>query len=170
MASSITLKYRAFGLYDKVLRTRLIQQFLEGNYKHPEYGQDWREKVKKLKSLMEFDEFVRTKILGYRSVHSLYRETSCDRFVGKINKPFLVLTSKDDPITPLDMLPIADLYGNPNCFMLYTRFGGHPDFLTIENGREKRYQPELTMLFFEEVRTHLRDSQSGIIGAKESLL
>jgi predicted alpha/beta-fold hydrolase len=112
---------------------------------------------------MEFDEFVRTKILGYRSVHSLYRETSCDRFVGKINVPFLVLTSKDDPITPLDMLPIADLYDNPKCFMLYTRFGGPPDFLTIaEGGRERRYQPELTMLFFEEVRAH------SLLAAKES--
>jgi len=133
LASSIAIRDSSLGIVDYVMRVSLIKQFVEGNYKHNEYGTEWAEKVKQIKSIMEFDNFVRSKILGYKSVHSLYRNSSCDRFIGNISVPLLLLASRDDPCTPIDRIPISDLYENPNCYMLFTRYGGHCDFLTYNS-------------------------------------
>lgn len=77
-----------------------------------------KEKIKKIKTLLHFDNVMRAKILGYNSVHYLYRNISCDRFVSGISIPFLVLHSKDDPICPTSNIPMTDLLKNPNCLII----------------------------------------------------
>ena len=55
-----------------------------------------------------------------------------DRFVSDIKVPFLVLHSKDDPICPIENMPIHDLLRNPNCMVVKTEVGGHCDFFTAK--------------------------------------
>jgi len=40
------------------------------------FDDEWLSKLKKLRSLYEFDNHVRAKILGYNSIHGLYRAVS----------------------------------------------------------------------------------------------
>jgi predicted alpha/beta-fold hydrolase len=76
MATCIKLKYRFFGIYDRVIREKLAEPFLKKKFKHEDYGEDWFNQLKTHGSIVDFDNFVRSKILGYNSVHSLYRNVS----------------------------------------------------------------------------------------------
>lgn len=110
--------------------------------------------MKKHSSIVDFDNFVRSKILGYNSVHSLYRNVSCDRFVSNIDVPFLVLQAKDDPICTVNTMPMNDLLKNPNCFVIKLKHGGHCDFFTKIPGSKKshRFYPIIAMNYFEEIQ------------------
>jgi len=98
LSCTVRLKYKSFGIYDRAIAEFLTKPFLEKKFKHKDLGEEVNLKMKTVKSLLEFDNLVRAKILGYNSSHTLYRNVSCDRFVGDIDIPFLVLHSKDDPI------------------------------------------------------------------------
>jgi predicted alpha/beta-fold hydrolase len=76
MATCVQLKYRFFGIYDKSIRVRLAEPFISKKFKHEDYGQEWYSNLKNHGSIVDFDNSVRSKILGYNSVHSLYRNVS----------------------------------------------------------------------------------------------
>jgi predicted alpha/beta-fold hydrolase len=44
--------------------------------KHEDFGDEWFSQLMKQDSILDFDNFVRSKILGYNSVHTLYRNVS----------------------------------------------------------------------------------------------
>lgn len=41
MATCIKLKYRFFGIYDKSIRIKLAEPFLQKRFKHDDYGDEW---------------------------------------------------------------------------------------------------------------------------------
>jgi predicted alpha/beta-fold hydrolase len=43
---------------------------------HEDYGEEWSRNLGNHKSILDFDNYVRSKILGYNSVHTLYRNVS----------------------------------------------------------------------------------------------
>ena len=56
LATTVKLKYRMFGLYDRVIREKLAKPFLEyailvnkfwnrKKFKHPEFEDDWYDKM-----------------------------------------------------------------------------------------------------------------------------
>lgn len=44
--------------------------------KHDDYGEEWKDQLLKIKSILDFDDKVRSRIMGYKSVHTLYRNVS----------------------------------------------------------------------------------------------
>ena len=80
------------------------------------------------KTLFNYDHHVRSKILGFKGSHSLYRATSCDVFIPDIYVPTFVITAKDDPITKYKCVPIDDLKRNSNILLAVYEKGGHCDF------------------------------------------
>ena len=54
-----------------------------------------------------------------------YHQASCLFNVPKIKIPTLVLHAKDDPIIPVDVVPIDTCVSNPNIIVGLTRNGGH---------------------------------------------
>lgn len=51
-----------------------------------------------------------------------------DRFLHKIEIPFLVLIAKDDPITEYRHVPRDVLIENANCILVEAKHGGHCDY------------------------------------------
>ena len=45
--------------------------------------------------------------------------------VENIAKPTLVIHSKDDPIIPIDVLPVSECLANPNIIVGIVERGGH---------------------------------------------
>jgi len=153
LSTSVKIRNKFFGLYDRSLKHMLAKPFIENKFKH-QLEEETMEKIKKAKDLIHFDRMVRAKILGYNSVHMLYRNVSCDRFVGSINVPFLVLHANDDPISMTKHLPVTDLVRNPNCLLIQTDVGGHCDFFMRAPGKKLDYQrfyPDIVLKYFEEV-------------------
>eukprot|EP00347_Sterkiella_histriomuscorum_P021559 403333555 len=168
IATTIRLKYKFFGIYDRAIREMLARPFLLKKFKlHQEsFGEEWLKQASKYKSLFEFDNHVRAKILGYNSIQSLYRNVSCDRFVSNINVPFLVLHSQDDPICPTTQIPYDDLLRNPNVMIIQTKIGGHCDFFNKIPGKffkVYRFYPEIIMKYFADVQQFQENQQSSKI-------
>ncbi len=83
-----------------------------------------------MSSVFDFDRLYRAKFFMYNSAHDLYRDVSCGRYIPKIDLPFLVLLSNDDPITKVELVPHGDLLRNNNCLLIEANRGGHCDFFT----------------------------------------
>ena len=60
----------------KIISLWFIFDSYRKKFKHDDYGEEWFGQIVKHNSILDFDNFVRSKILGYNSVHTLYRNVS----------------------------------------------------------------------------------------------
>jgi predicted alpha/beta-fold hydrolase len=84
----------------------------------------------KMFSILHFDNVTRSKAWGYNCANDLYRSISCGAFISYIDKPFLVINAKDDPICQYGDVPHVDILSNKNAMLVECDFGGHCDFFT----------------------------------------
>ena len=80
------------------------------------------------------------KILGYKNGDEYYRGISSARYIKNINKPLLVIHSKDDPICTYKGIPIDDVCENKNIIFISTDKGAHSCF--IENDKYLGFSPK----------------------------
>lgn len=83
------------------------------------------------------------KILGYKNGDEYYRGISSAKYIKNINKPLLVIHSKDDPICTYKGIPIDDVCENENIIFILTEKGGHSCF--IENEKDFSFSPRQWM-------------------------
>lgn len=79
-------------------------------------------------SIVEFDNFTRSFAFGYENSQMMYKQNSCKDMIPHIDKPFLLMYSKDDPIALNEDFPRDTVLSNPNCLLVESEFGGHCDF------------------------------------------
>ena len=84
------------------------------------------------------------KILGYKNGDDYYKGISSAKYINKINKPLLVIHSKDDPICTYKGIPIDDVCENKNIIFILTDKGGHSCF--VENEKDFSLSPRQWML------------------------
>ena len=76
-------------------------------------------------SVKIFDKEFFGKILGYKNEDDYYKGISSATFVKYINKPLLVIHSKDEPICSYKGIPFDDVCENKNIIFILTERGGH---------------------------------------------
>lgn len=95
-------------------------------------------------SVKIFDKEFFGKILGYKNGDDYYKGISCAKYVKDINKPLLVIHSKDDPICSYKGIPFDDVCENKNIIFISTDKGGH--FCFIENEKDLSFSGKLWSL------------------------
>ena len=95
-------------------------------------------------SVKNFDKEFFGKILGYKNGDDYYKGISSDKYVKYINKPLLVIHSKDDPICSFKGIPFDDICENKNIIFIATDKGGH--FCYIENEKDFSFSGRLWSL------------------------
>ena len=93
--------------------------------------------------IKHFDGEFFVKILGYRNADDYYKGLSSARYVKNINKPFLVINSKDDPICPYKGIPFDDICENENIIFILTDKGAHSCY--VENDKNLGFTPKQWM-------------------------
>ena len=84
------------------------------------------EEIQRAKSWKEWDEAYTMKIFtAYKSLGDYYLAASSLPKVKLITKPTLVIHSRDDPIVPIDCLPVRECTENPNMIVGIVEKGGH---------------------------------------------
>lgn len=68
-----------------------------------------------------------------------YHEASCLTKVQDVKIPTLVLHSRDDPIVPVDCVPIDECVANPNVITAITNRGGHICYFLGNDGKQRWY-------------------------------
>ena len=110
--------------------------------------------------IKHFDGEFFVKILGYRNADDYYKGLSSARFVKNINKPFLVISSKDDPICPYRGIPFDDICENENIIFILADKGAHSCF--VENDKNLGFTPKQWMFkpafeFLEFLRNNKKE-------------
>lgn len=85
-------------------------------------------------TIFEFDDQVTAPIHGFEGAEDYYKQCSGRRFVDKIQTPTLLLHSKDDPLCPIQTMPVAKVFENPHTDYIITEKGGHVGFWSKSRG------------------------------------
>ncbi|KAI5180493.1 hypothetical protein NEOKW01_0797 [Nematocida sp. AWRm80] len=91
------------------------------------------EEILKANSMHEIDKVLTSKVFNIPSLEEYYYKESCVRVISQINKPYLILNSKDDPIVPQHTIPIKECIKSKNIILALTERGGHMGFLGYSN-------------------------------------
>ncbi|HKJ32055.1 MAG TPA: alpha/beta fold hydrolase [Balneolales bacterium] len=80
------------------------------------------------KTLREFDDQITSVIHGFKGVDDYYQKASSAPYVKDIRVPTLLVHSREDPICPIDAVPLKDAHHNPYIQTVITEKGGHVGF------------------------------------------
>jgi len=88
-----------------------------------------RDRVRRSRSLREFDDAATAPLHGFRDVEHYYASSSSAPLLPRIRVPTLLLHSLDDPFLPPDAVPAAAAEANPSIVASFPPHGGHMGFL-----------------------------------------
>ena len=145
--------YMSQRLGEDTLFESLITYFERKNYMRAvnSFNKKTKNKKKKINVntllanyyVKNFDTEFFGKILGYKNGDDYYRGISSAKYIKNINKPLLVINSKDDPICTYKGIPMDDVCENKNIIFILTEKGGHSCF--IENEKDLSFSPRQWM-------------------------
>ena len=145
--------YMSQRLGEDTLFESLITYFERANYMKA--VRSFNRKIKNKKKCINVDTLLSSyyvknfdteffgKILGYKNGDEYYRGISSAKYIKYINKPLLVIHSKDDPICTYKGIPMDDVCENENIIFILTEKGGHSCF--IENDKDFSFSPRQWM-------------------------
>lgn len=79
-------------------------------------------------SLFAFDDQVTGPIHGFNGAKDYYRRCSSNQFIPVVKKPTLLIHSREDPLCPVDAMPMKNITDNPHTDYIITERGGHVGF------------------------------------------
>jgi len=103
-------------------------------------------RVKKIKTIREFDELYTAKIHGFKSSKDYYTRCSAKQFLKDIRVPTLIIHALDDPFMTPQILPTKDEISN---FIILdiSQYGGHVGFVGGELTKPKYWLEERILSF-----------------------
>ena len=91
------------------------------------YSKDGLDSVR---SIWEFDDRFTAPLFGFGTAANYYATQSAINFLDAIRVPTLVISSKDDPLVPIEIYDHPAFSRNPALKLLITERGGHLGFLS----------------------------------------
>jgi predicted alpha/beta-fold hydrolase len=85
-------------------------------------------------TLYEFDDQVTAPIHSFNSADHYYEQCSARRFVEDIQTHTLFIHSREDPLCPIEAMPLAKLNSNEHTDYIITNQGGHVGFWSKPSG------------------------------------
>lgn len=83
----------------------------------------------KIKSLVDFEDNYNRVIQNYPNSEAYAADSRLSEHLGNIKTPTLCLSSEDDFMAPIKLLPIEEIEANKNLCMVLTKRGGHMAFI-----------------------------------------
>jgi len=111
--------------YEKHLVSRLQDKYRE---KFSDLPSPLEIEIDQMKTFYLFDDQVTAPLHGFKDVHDYYEKSSCGQFLKNIEKPTLILHSKDDPFMWPETVPAEDEL-SPNVRLELSEKGGHVGFI-----------------------------------------
>lgn len=118
------------------------------------------DRVMAAKSLWDFDDAFTSVAHGFRDAADYYYRSSCIRVLDRVGIPTLLLSARDDPFNPRDLLGdverIADR--NADLHLEFTRYGGHVGFVEGMHPRNVGYYLERRTVAFASEQLSARSA------------
>ena len=130
LARSSTRINRGFSrLYQRFFLDSLRRKALAKAVRYPDLAPTPR--IRALKTLEGFDDLITGPIHGFRDAQDYYRRSSSLPFLGRIRLKTLLLSAKDDPMLPPEVLNEVRQVASRNSalHLEFTEKGGHAGFI-----------------------------------------
>ena len=107
--------------------------------------------IDKVKTWKDFDElFTRRVYPQYPTLSDYYSKASCLNKIKHVKRPTLVIHSRDDPIVPIECLPVTECQANPRFIVGIVEKGGHVCYFQGVKG-QKRWYPLASSEYLDAV-------------------
>ncbi|KAJ2388841.1 hypothetical protein GGI05_003671 [Coemansia sp. RSA 2603] len=80
--------------------------------------------------MSQIDTLVTAPAYGHKDCWAYYAAASSAPYVASVRRPLLALNTQDDPITPLEGVPLDEVRRNPHVAVALCAHGGHLGFFT----------------------------------------
>lgn len=109
-----------------------------------------REALRRARTLYDFDDVVTGPVHGFANAHDYYTRSSSLRFLARIRRPTLLLSARDDPFLPAEVLDgVSEIAAdNPYLHVEFTDRGGHVGFVGGAPWRPSYYAEQRVADFF----------------------
>jgi predicted alpha/beta-fold hydrolase len=139
-------------IYDRNFLRSLRAKALAKLDRHPDLFD--RCVLDRARTVYEFDDAVTAPVHGFASAHDYYERSSSLGFLGEIGVPTLLLSARDDPFLPTEVLSRVERVAatNPNVMTEFHASGGHVGF--VAGGRPWKpiyYAERRVFEFFDRV-------------------
>lgn len=106
--------------------------------------------LERANSLFAFDDVVTAPVHGFRNASDYYTRSSSIRFLGAIRRPTLLLSARNDPFLPREVLDdVASSARSNSCLQVEIHeSGGHVGFVSGRNPFRPRYYAEWRVVEF----------------------
>ena len=132
-------------VYTKLFLKTLGQKI---KLKHKQYPTRFDIKqLKKVKRLMDFDEYFTSPINGFENARDYYAQSNSKQFLHQIRTPTLVINSLDDPFLSKSCYPYNEARENEYLHLMTPKFGGHVGFFSPK--RKYLWHEKQILNFFE---------------------
>lgn len=115
------------GLYKRNFLRLLLPRVWQKIQQHP--GCLDPAAVRRVRSIVEFDDAVTAPLHGFSSGQHYYETASCTHYIEQVRRPLLVMLGGDDPMIPATSVPRAVLETHPMITAVLPPHGGHLGFL-----------------------------------------
>lgn len=112
-------------VYEQLFLRTLRRKLARKRERHPELP------AFKGSTLYAFDDQVTGPVHGFEGAEDYYYTCSARRFLEDIRTPGLLVHSREDPICPVQALPMHKILANPDLDYVLTGSGGHVGFRDI---------------------------------------
>ncbi|CAI8406874.1 MAG: Putative aminoacrylate hydrolase RutD [Flavobacterium sp. SCGC AAA160-P02] len=129
----------------KSLRSKVIEK----SKKYPNFKINL-DTLLKAKSFKEFDELYTAPVFGFSSPQDYWEKASCKEYIPKINKPTLLVSSKDDPFLGEKCYPYKEAENSKVFHLEVTEYGGHVAFLTGFFNKKTKWLENRILHFLED--------------------
>ena len=109
-----------------------------------------REAVLGARTIWDFDDVLTAPVHGFRDANDYYSRSSSLGFLGRINRPTLLLSARNDPFLPPDVLLEVEREAerNSNLVLEFTERGGHVGFAEGVSPFNAKYYAEWRVVDF----------------------
>jgi predicted alpha/beta-fold hydrolase len=137
-------------VYDRSFLRSLRRKALAKLQRYPALFE--RAALERARTVYEFDEAVTAPVHGFASAHDYYEQSSSIHSLAGIQVPTLLLSARDDPFLPSDVLEkVARLSaGNPALVTEFHARGGHVGFVAGPPRKPVYYAEARVFEFFDQ--------------------
>jgi predicted alpha/beta-fold hydrolase len=100
------------------------------NIENEQFKNEKRNKISKIEYVSDFDAVFTYQALGFNSLEDYLNDSDLEQYIAKIQHPYLSIFTEDDPIIPVQHVPVKTYENNPNLVTAICKEGGHLAFFS----------------------------------------
>jgi len=146
--SSMAISASENSIYMKGFLKTLKIKALEKIARFPDANLD-ASKISSAKNFQEFDSAFTAPTHGFIDADDYWKQSSCKQFLHRIQKPTLLISSKDDPFLSDSCLPVEESKNHSHFTFLQTNYGGHIGFVNGLYMKKQRWLEKQILTFIK---------------------